>query len=116
MLRYLINFIYPPSCPACERRLPVETKQRVCPSCVAAIERLHEPLCTVCGVPIDASRNESGSCHPCSVSPPAFTQARAVNRYRADDEERAPIPSMIRRHKYGRDQSLTHALAECLGD
>jgi ComF family protein len=23
---------------------------------------------------------------------------------------------MIRRHKYGRDQSLTHALAECLGE
>src|SRR6202043_1713201 len=26
------------------------------------------------------------------------------------------VPSIIRRHKYGLDQSLTHALAECLGD
>ena len=118
MLRYLINFVYPPRCAACERRLSLKTTQRVCPDCLAAIERLHDPLCIVCGVPVDASRNESqgGWCRACSASPPAFTQARAISRYRADDEERAPVPSMIRRHKYGRDQSLTHALAECLGE
>ncbi|MGH7248831.1 MAG: ComF family protein, partial [Pseudomonadota bacterium] len=26
------------------------------------------------------------------------------------------MPSIIRRHKYGLDQSLGHALAECLGE
>jgi ComF family protein len=90
--------------------------RRVCQDCLSAIDRLHEPLCTVCGIPIDASRNESRCGQGCNASPPAFTQARAISRYRADDEERAPIPSIIRRHKYGRDQSLTHALAECLGE
>jgi len=42
----------------------------------------------------------------------------AVVRYRHDagDDEREVVPSIIRRHKYGLDQSLAHALAECLGD
>ena len=118
LIHYLINFVYPPRCAACERRLPLETVQRVCADCLAAVERLHDPLCTVCGVPVDPGRDENpgGWCRGCSTSPPAFTQARAITRYRADDEERAPVPSMIRRHKYGRDQSLTHALAECVGE
>jgi len=41
-----------------------------------------------------------------------------VVRYRhgASDEDRDVVPSIIRRHKYGLDQSLAYALAECLGD
>ena len=118
MLRYLINFVYPPRCAACERRLPLETARRVCLDCHAAIERLHDPLCMVCGVPVDPilEAGRGGWCRGCSASPPSFTRARAITRYRADDEEHAPVPSMIRRHKYGRDQSLTHALAECLSE
>jgi ComF family protein len=117
MLHHLINFIYPPRCAACERRLSLESVQRVCAACIAEIERLSEPLCEVCGTPVDpAVAAAQGWCRACTESPPHFTVARAVTRYRADDEERAPVPSIIRRHKYGRDQSLTHALAECLGE
>ena len=118
LINYLINFVYPPRCAACERRLALETTRRVCADCLAAVERLHEPLCMVCGVPVDPSRDASaqGWCRGCIAAPPAFTQARAITRYRADDEAHAPVPSMIRRHKYGRDQSLAHALAECFGE
>jgi ComF family protein len=43
--------------------------------------------------------------------------ARAAARYRpGQGEENQMVASIIRRHKYGLDQSLTHALAECLGD
>jgi len=121
MLRYLINFFYPPRCAACEERLPLESARRVCTDCLAAVERLDGVLCEVCGVPTDPGRQELGSdtgepwCRSCSAAPPAFTRARAITRYRAEDEEHAPVPSMIRRHKYGRDQSLSHALAECAG-
>jgi|SRR5579863_577715 len=118
MIRHLINFIYPPRCAACERRLPPESARRVCADCIASIERLSEPLCEVCGVPIDLSTAAvtHGRCRGCTESPPHFSAARAVTRYRAGDEERAPVASIIRRHKYGRDQSLTHALAECIGE
>jgi ComF family protein len=117
LINYLINFVYPPRCAACDRRLPLETTHRVCADCLAAVERLHDPLCMVCGVPVDPSRDENSPewCRSCITAPPAFTQARAITRYRADDEAHAPVPAMIRRHKYGRDQSLTHALAECVG-
>ena len=83
-----------------------------------------EPLCEVCGIPLavihpdahDAEAIEWGT--NCRTAPPDFTRARAVVRYRHDagDDEREVVPSIIRRHKYGLDQSLAYALAECLGD
>jgi ComF family protein len=116
MLRYVINFLYPPRCAGCERRLPLERRQRLCATCLAGIERLPEPLCAVCGVPLTAS-GVSGWCGRCAESPPHFGRARAIARYRADaDEETQMLPALIRRHKYGLDQSLAHALAECLSD
>lgn len=118
MLRYLINFLYPPRCAACACRFPPDATRRVCVACMARIERLPEPLCAVCGVPLAADNDRAGGwCGRCTESPPHFSQARAIARYRAGaGEENQVIPSLIRRHKYGLDQSLAHALAECLGE
>jgi ComF family protein len=118
MLRTLANFIYPPHCAACARRLPADSRRRVCSKCTASIDRLHEPLCGSCGLPIDDRdlSERGGWCRACVESPPHFSAARAVARYKASDEERSTIGSIIRRHKYGRDQSLGRALVECLGD
>jgi ComF family protein len=50
-------------------------------------------------------------------SPPHFGRARAVARYRPGvSEDGQVVPSIIRRHKYGRDQSLSRALAQCIGE
>jgi ComF family protein len=118
MLQYVVNFFYPPRCAACARRMPLDSMRRVCLECIGHIERLSEPLCIVCGIPLDmADRDERDWCDECAKSPPHFGTARAVARYRpGGDEESQTVPSIIRRHKYGLDQSLTHALAECLGD
>ncbi|HEX4209528.1 MAG TPA: ComF family protein [Candidatus Binataceae bacterium] len=117
MLRYLINFIYPPRCAACDCRLPLDGRRRVCPICIGRLEPLPEPLCAVCGVPIASAAGGEGWCGRCTESPPHFSRARAVARYRAGtDEDAQMLPALIRRHKYGLDQSLTHALAECLGN
>jgi ComF family protein len=114
MFRHLINFIYPPRCAACDARLPLEGRARVCAPCLASVERLREPLCAACGIPIEPGNDETlaGWCRDCTASPPHFTAARAVGRYRSSEEDRAALPSIIRRHKYGRDQSLSHALVE----
>lgn len=119
MLHYLVNFFYPPRCAACDVRVGSGAVRRLCAACHASIERMPEPLCDVCGIPI--TREGAGDaewCANCRKSPPHFTRARAVARYRHDagDDDRGVVPSIIRRHKYGLDQSLTHALAECLGD
>ena len=118
MIRYLINFIFPPRCAACDVRFPLHSRDRVCATCRAGVERLREPLCHTCGVPIEvtAEVESLGSCRDCTASPPHFTTARAVARYRSSEEDHAALPSIIRRHKYGRDQALTHALAEFLDD
>lgn len=114
MLRFLINFLYPPHCAGCDRRLPVSEARRLCASCLASVERLPDPLCAVCGMPIVFS-SASGWCGRCAESPPHFSRARAIARYRAgSDEDAQMLPSLIRRHKYGLDQSLARALAECL--
>jgi ComF family protein len=118
MLRYLVNFIYPPRCAACEARLDLGTLARVCERCIALIERVPEPICQVCGVPLqhpDSAR--SYWCRTCAQSRPYFGRARAVARYRPGiSEDGQVVPSIIRRHKYGRDQSLSRALAQCLGE
>lgn len=118
MLRYFINFLYPPRCAACGDRLGVDSTLRVCLSCIARIERVPSPICEVCGIPLLGSQGESaGWCRLCAESPPHFGRARAIARYRPGvAEEGQVVPSLIRRHKYGLDQSLSRALSQCLGD
>jgi ComF family protein len=95
--------------------MPIEVERRVCAECIARIERVPEPQCAVCGIPLDGGTHQEW-CRDCTESPPYFGAARAIARYRAgSDEDGQTVPSIIRRHKYGLDQSLTHALAECLG-
>jgi ComF family protein len=123
MLHYLVNFFYPPRCAACDVRLGSDARRRLCADCHSRIDRMPEPFCEVCGIPLtdihsDGQHTDIRWCTNCRTSPPHFTRARAVVRYRHDaaDDEREVVPSIIRRHKYGLDQSLAHALAECLGD
>jgi ComF family protein len=96
----------------------LDTVARVCGVCVARIERISEPICQVCGIPLQAADHAgSDQCRACTESPPYFGRARAVARYRPGiSEDGQVVPSIIRRHKYGRDQSLSHALAQCLGE
>ncbi|HVN90507.1 MAG TPA: ComF family protein [Candidatus Binataceae bacterium] len=118
MIRYLINFIFPPRCAGCDARFPIESREHVCVTCRASVERLSAPLCHTCGVPIELSleAEQNRTFRECSATPPHFTMARAIARYRSIEEAYAPLPSIIRRHQYGRDQALTHALAEFLDD
>jgi ComF family protein len=118
MLHYLINFIYPPQCAACGVRTGIDAAARICETCVGLIERVPEPICEVCGIPLEHPINgRSDWCRACAESPPHYGQARAVARYRPGiSEDGQVVPSIIRRHKYGRDQSLSCALAQCLGN
>lgn len=118
MLNELLNFVYPPSCPACGVRLPMESDRRVCAGCIARIDRIVEPFCSICGEPLrTAAIDDSGRCLRCRASARHFRTARSIARY--DPSSQAGLGALgaiIRRHKYGLDQSLARALAECLGD
>jgi len=98
--------------------MSIDSTARVCQACVLQIERVAEPICLVCGIPLDrADGGGSQCCRPCTESPQYFGYARAVACYRPGIREEGQIlPSIIRRHKYGRDQALSLALAQCLGE
>ncbi|HZO83036.1 MAG TPA: ComF family protein [Candidatus Binataceae bacterium] len=113
MLRYLLNFVYPPRCAMCGVSMPIDSARRLCARCLAGIEPLAGALCDVCGTPL-AHDDGSQRCRQCLVLPPAFDSARAITRYRAGAEGSNTVGSLLRRHKYGLDQSLGRALAECL--
>src|SRR5215469_11085088 len=114
MLRYLINFVYPPRCAACGVRMGLDATRKICEPCIQLIERVPEPMCQVCGVPLqpaspppfpDTEEGEGGSasrwCRACIESPPHFGCARAIARYRPGvSEDGQVVPSIIRRHKY----------------
>ena len=91
---------------------------KICEPCIRLIECVPEPMCQVCGVPLQPMDHaRSDWCRACVESPPHFGRARAVACYRPGvSEDGQIVPSIIRRHKYGRDQSLSHALAQCLGE
>ncbi len=116
VLGHLLNFVYPPRCAACGRRFGLEAGYRVCARCLARTELLHEPLCVVCGGPLDPGAAGETLCARCTEAKPAFARARSIARYRSSaEDDRRSLPALIRRHKYGLDQSLDKALAEVLG-
>ncbi len=121
MLHYLLNFLYPPRCAACDAGLPIDAARRVCASCLAAVEPPRPPLCLVCGAPLDPA-DEDQRCGHCRAAPPAYDSARAITRYRSGangsradgtgTDGSSAVAALLRRHKYGLDQSLGRALAE----
>lgn len=116
-LGHVLNFLYPPRCAVCGARFGLEAGHRVCAQCLERVERLPEPMCSVCGAPLESASGSQSRCSQCLNSPPYFTTARAIARYRPSAEsDRTSLPGVIRRHKYGLDQSLEKALAEFIGD
>ncbi|MGH7779763.1 MAG: ComF family protein [Candidatus Binataceae bacterium] len=115
MFTELIDFLYPPRCAACGARFAPGARRRVCAECLARTEALPDPLCIVCGGPVESAASGQVRCARCIAHPPHFRHARAVARYRAsaEDDPRS-LPAMLRRHKYGFDQAAGRALAEYL--
>ncbi len=113
MLHYLLNFLYPPRCAVCGAGLPIDTTRRVCAPCLGAVEPLRAPLCILCGAPLAAGGDDQ-RCRHCRGVAPAFDSARAITRYRSGADGSSTVAALLRRHKYGLDQSLGRALAEYL--
>jgi ComF family protein len=109
----VLDFLYPPRCAACGTPLASEPARRVCARCVARVELVPNPRCEVCGGPLESAGNDATRCARCLAHPPRYRIARY--RTTAEDEP-GTLPALIRRHKYGLDQSVGRALIEYLGD
>jgi ComF family protein len=84
---------------------------------VARVERVPEPRCEVCGGPLESAVSGATLCARCLAHPPRYRIARTIARYRTTaEDEPGTLPALIRRHKYGLDQSVGRALVEYMGD
>jgi len=76
-----------------------------------------EPRCEICGGPLESAVSDAPRCARCLAHPPRYRIARTVARYRTTaEDEPGSLPALIRRHKYGLDQSVGRALVEYMGD
>jgi ComF family protein len=113
----LLNFLYPPRCVACGAQFGPDETRRICAGCASRVEQMPEPRCEICGGPLESEVSGAARCARCLANPPRYRKATTIARYRTTaEDEPGSLPALIRRHKYGLDQSVGRALAEYLGD
>jgi ComF family protein len=91
-----LDLLFPPVCGGCGR-----AGSRWCPACQAQLPLLRDPLCDLCGVPLD----RAGRCQSCRGREPPF---RILRSWCAFD---SPIRNALHRLKYRHDVGLGDALA-----
>lgn len=108
VLGAVLDFLYPPRCPACRRRTAVP---RFCSTCRQRILPIGPPLCAACGLPF-AGVGPDHLCALCHRRRPTFGIARA--RAAFDRSQPSPLVEALARFKYGRDVTLASALSAFL--
>lgn len=93
--------LFPPVCGGCGK-----AGSRWCDDCQRSVPRLSNPLCDVCGIPLDAA----GLCADCQRARPRFNALRSWSAFDA------PVRSALHRLKYRRDLGLGDALAAQLSE
>ncbi len=92
--------LFPPRCSGCEA-----PGNRWCSACDSAVEHPWEPMCALCGIPLDDSAN---LCEDCRRSAPKFHALRSWSVFEG------PTRNALHRLKYRRDIGLGAALAPSL--
>jgi ComF family protein len=84
----LLDLVFPPFCPVCQRRLGRGRRDPLCGVCWEGLDRIAPPCCRVCGLPFaaapalgDAPASGTVLCGRCGRRPPPFAYARAAVRY-----------------------------------
>lgn len=97
----ILDVLFPPICAGCG-----SGGERFCPSCCRRIQLITDPVCQLCGHPL----NDPGllSCERCRNQHVAFSAIRSWAVF-AD-----PLQSAIHRLKYHQDRGLGEILAEPL--
>jgi len=111
----VLAFLLPARCAGCDAFLPQQSAYRLCSTCRASLQRIDEPICRTCGIPVGFNGVDFPLCQRCVKAPPSFGKARSLFYYRRSADAAPDIlGSVIRRHKYGPNQALGVVLAELL--
>ena len=96
-----LDLIFPPVCGGCGK-----PGSRWCDTCQQNLPKLSEPICDVCGIPLDAA----GLCVDCQRVRPRFNALRSWSAFDA------PVRNALHRLKYRQDVGLGDALAAHLSE
>lgn len=99
--QFALDWLFPPRCAGCQTLGTVW-----CPDCHSRVQRIVDPLCPICGLPLKAE----SACSACSSRRFAFTAARAWGHYA--DELRLAILSLKHRRNEALGAELAQGLAE----
>lgn len=107
----LLDVIYPPRCPVCDRVLgSADRGRRICGHCLDGLPRIRQPFCFQCGRPLPETEARAERCAVCLREPPRYVQGRSVLRYEKQMRE-----SILRMKFHNRREYLdfyAFALAE----
>ena len=103
---WVVDFLYPPRCRACSRRIRGRDAEYFCADCWAQIRLITHPLCNWCGRPFPEGAGADHTCGACLSRPPRFTAARAWACYPREEIADDPVRQVVHKFKYGRKVSL----------
>lgn len=86
------ELVFPSSCLACERRLPLDRLPLFCDDCLTRIPFIRSPRCPRCGLPHAVGKDHT--CGICLTKPYSFSLARAALLYQP------PIAQLISALKF----------------
>ncbi len=96
-----LDLLFPPNCGGCGK-----PGSRWCKDCQQNVQHPIEPICEVCGIPIDAP----GLCADCQRARPRYRFLRSWSVFEA------PVRDALHKLKYRRDMALGDALAVPLSE
>lgn len=96
-----LDLLFPPVCGGCGK-----AGSRWCDNCQRDLPKLPEPICNVCGIPLETA----GLCADCQRVRPRFSALRSWSAFDA------PVRNALHRLKYRRDMGLGDALAAHLSE
>lgn len=106
ILKELLDFLIPSTCPICHTR---GSENGLCPKCFSELEFIGTQKCSVCGQPLDAIVPGMAVCGKCMKEPPHFRQAEAVFKYNDT------IKSLILPFKHTDHIELTELFVKWMG-
>jgi ComF family protein len=111
---WLVDWLYPPRCRACARRIQGRDAEYFCAACWQLIQPVSHPLCPLCGRPFPDAGGDDHVCGVCLRRAPHFVAARAWACYPREEAEEHPLRQVVQRFKYGRKVSLGKPLGRLL--
>jgi ComF family protein len=109
-----VDWLYPPRCRACTKRIHGRDSGYFCSDCWKAIRLVGHPLCNFCGRPYPDASGEDHVCGVCLERPPGFAAARAWACYPREEREDDPLRTVVQKYKYGRKVSLGKPLGRLM--